>query len=72
MSEENKHWISKVKVIKSVYIDDVENTLNSFYGSKFIIATQIFPIEDFINGFCNIVIYYKVPPEKQKQQEQSE
>jgi hypothetical protein len=63
MSEDNKHWTSQVKVFKAVYIDEVEKTLNEFYKDRFIIATQIFPLQIGEGRAFDLVVYFKVPPE---------
>ena len=62
MSDSDSHWRNQIKVFISIHIKDVETTLNNFFKDKFVIATQIFPIANFSEGFCNAVIYFKVPP----------
>lgn len=62
MTEDNKHWTSKVKTFKLKNFDLVEDTLNEFYKDKFVIATQIWPLDHDENYLVLIVVYYKVPP----------
>ena len=62
MTEDNKHWTSKVKVFNGVHEAKIEETLNNFYVDKFVIATQAFPFHDADGKYFTLIVYFKIPP----------
>ena len=67
-SEDNKHWINQVVVFPDVNISEVQEVLNLFYKNKFVIATQLFPINRGENCNYNIIVYFKISPEDQEKE----
>ena len=62
MVRTTKKWTNRVKVFKTVKIDDLESALNEFFDSgKFIIETQLFPLAGFNNSIFDIVIHFRIP-----------
>jgi len=44
--------------------------LQEFYKDKFVIATQVWSDLQTKSGKWTAIVYYKIPPEKQEQEEQ--
>ena len=63
--QKKKFWRNRVHVISSESLEKLRDELNDFYKDKFVVATQVFPLD--WKGFkeWHAIVYYKIPPEEQ-------